>query len=364
MTFTTTLGSRFDPASNNFDAIRLVAALLVAYCHAYSLAGGPVDPISTLGALGYGGTLAVAVFFVLSGFLIARSAERSALSGYLAARALRILPALALATVFEAFVLGPFFVDASVAWYLQNVAPGHLWNVLVFGEDPYIAGVFAKNPIPYVNGALWSLPIEALLYLLLPFLLIAAAGRRWLVLALWLACIAGERAAVLYGLADDAPGALVFNQVRVYPALQMASYYLAGVVLWLFRDRVPFDRGMAWSCALLLFAVRGGIAAPLVLKLCLPYLVLYIGIAGTFGTRLKSRIGDLSYGVYVFHFPVLGAVVALGHQVLPGQSVFLYAIPVVLGLAAFSWHAVEAPALHLRQRLRQGAARVEATTRA
>jgi len=133
--------------------------------------------------------------------------------------------------------------------------------------------------------------------------------------------------------------------------------------MWLFRDRVPFDRGIAWSCALLLFAVRGGVAAPLVLKLCLPYLVLYVGMAGTFGTRLKSRIGDWSYGVYVFHFPVLGAVVALGHQALPGQAVFLYAIPVVLGLAAFSWHAVEAPALRVRQRLRR-ATRDPVTTRA
>ena len=363
MTFTTTLGGRFDPASNNFDAVRLAAALLVAYCHAYALAGGPGDPVSTLVALGYGGTLAVAVFFVLSGFLIARSAERSALSGYLAARALRILPALALATVFEAFVLGPLFFEGNVPWYLRNIAPGHLWNMLVFGEDPYLAGVFAHNPVPFVNGALWSLPIEALLYLLLPFLLIAASGRRWVVLALWAACVAAERAAVSYGLADDAPGALLFNQVRVYPALQMASYYLAGVVLWLFRDRVPFDRGMAWSCALLLFAVRGGIAAPLVLKLCLPYLVLYIGMAGTVGTRLKSRIGDWSYGIYVFHFPVLGAVVALGGQALPGQAVFLYGIPVVLGLAAVSWHVVEAPALRVRQRLRR-MARMGVTTQA
>ena len=329
------------PQEQAIDAVRLAAALLVAYCHAYALAGGPGDPVSTLVALGYGGTLSVAVFFVLSGFLIARSAERSALSGYLAARALRILPALALATVFEAFVLGPLFFEGNVPWYLRNIAPGHLWNMLVFGEDPYLAGVFAHNPVPFVNGALWSLPIEALLYLLLPFLLIVASGRRWVVLALWAACVAAERAAVSYGLADDAPGALLFNQVRVYPALQMASYYLAGVVLWLFRDRVPFDRGMAWSCALLLFAVRGGIAAP----------------------RLKSRIGDWSYGIYVFHFPVLGAVVALGGQALPGQAVFLYGIPVVLGLAAFSWHVVEAPALRVRQRLRR-TARMGVTTQA
>jgi len=98
MTFCSTLQNRFDAGSNNFDAIRLVAALLVLFGHAYALTGMPTDPISSLVALGFIGTLAVAVFFVLSGFLIARSVERSTLSSYLAARMLRIIPALALVT--------------------------------------------------------------------------------------------------------------------------------------------------------------------------------------------------------------------------------------------------------------------------
>ena len=356
MTFAATLHTRFDPGANNFDLIRLLAALVVVFGHAYSLAGGPVDPISTWGALGYSGTLAVGVFFVLSGFLIARSAERSTLQGYLAARALRILPALALVTVFEAFVLGPFFVDGSRAWYLWHTAPGHLHNVLVFGEDPYIAGVFARNPVPYVNGALWSLPIEALFYLLLPFVLLLAAGRRWLALALFAAAVIGERVLAWQGFGDDAPGTVVFNQVRVYPGVHMAGYYLAGVVAWLYRDRVPFDRGVALSALLLLFAARGGIVTPVLLKLCLPYAVLYAGLAGDWGTRLKARVGDWSYGVYVFHFPIIGAVVALGRQSLPGLTVFGCAVLPVLLLAALSWHLVENPALRLRRRIRVHAA--------
>lgn len=356
MIFAATLQSRFDARSNNFDLIRLVAAVTVVYGHAYSLAGDaakPVDPLSTLVALGYSGTLAVAVFFVLSGFLIARSFERSTLQSYLAARALRILPALALVTAMESFVLGPYFFEGNVGWYLLHVAPWHLRNVLVFGEEPWIAGVFTHNPVPVVNGALWSLPIEALFYLVLPFLLLLASGRRWVVLALWLATLAAEPVAGWYGLGDNTPGAVVFNEVRVFQAIHMGGYYLAGVVAWLYRDRVPWDRGVFLSALLLLFAVRGGVAAPLMLKLCLPYAVLWIGLAGGAGSRLKAGIGDLSYGVYLFGFPVLGSVVALGGQVLPPEVVFALALPVTVGLAAMSWHLVESPALRLRHWLRR-----------
>jgi len=320
-------------------------------------------------ALGYSGTLAVAVFFVLSGFLVARSVERSSLQGYLMARALRILPALALAlvTVMEAFVLGPCFFEGNVGWYLVHVAPGHLRNVLVFGEEPWIAGVFTHNPVPVVNGALWSLPIEALFYLVLPFLLLLASGRRWVVLALWLATLVAEPVAAWYGLGDNAPGAVVFNEVRVFQAINMGGYYLAGVVAWLYRDQVPWDRGVFLSALLLLllFAVRGGVAAPLMLKLCLPYAVLWIGLAGGAGSRLEAGIGDLSYGVYLFGFPVLSTVVALGRQVLPPEAVFAFALPATVGLAAMSWHLVESPALRLRQWLRRrDAARVSLDTSA
>lgn len=352
VTFSTTLHSRFNAGSNNFDAIRLAAALLVLFGHAYSLAGVPADPLSSLIALGYVGTLAVAGFFVLSGFLIARSVERSTLSAYLAARALRILPALALVTLLEAWVLAPYFFEGNVPWYLQNLAPAHMKNVLVFGLDPWIAGVFQHNPVPFVNGSLWTLPIESLFYLLLPALLLAAAGRRWAVLALWLACLAAEPLAATYGLNDAALGGLLFNSVRVFPVIQMAGYFLAGVTAWLYRDRVPWDRGVFLAATILLFAARGGTAAPLVLKLCLPYALLYVGLAGGVGTRLKARIGDLSYGVYLFGFPVLNSVVALGQQSLSPLTVFAVSLPITVLLAALSWHLIERPALRLRRRMR------------
>ena len=354
MTFSATLASRFDPRANNIDLIRLVAAVAVVFGHAWSLTDDPaqrVDPVSTAVGLGYIGTLAVAAFFVLSGFLVTRSVERSTLGAYLAARALRILPALAFVTLLEAFVLGPLFFEGDVGWYLTNIAPKHLWNVSIFGQDPWMAGVFTQNPVPMVNGALWTLPIETLFYLLLPFVMMLARGRRWVVLLMFAACLAGEQAARWVGLGEANPGAVLFNEVRAYQALTMGGFYLAGVAAWLYRDRIAFDGGLFCLALMLLFAVRGGEATQPVLKLCFSYAVLWIGIAGRTGARLKAALGDLSYGTYLFGFPVIGCVIALGHQRLPPAAVFACALPATLVLAALSWHLVERPALWLRRRL-------------
>jgi len=67
---------------------------------------------------------------------------------------------------------------------------------------------------------------------------------------------------------------------------------------------------------------------------------------------LKARIGDLSYGLYLFGFPVLGSIVALSHQTLSAETVFGIALPVTLVFAILSWHLVENPALRLRHKVR------------
>ena len=103
-------------------------------------------------------------------------------------------------------------------------------------------------------------------------------------------------------------------------------------------------------CLLILFAARDSLASPLVLKLCLPYLVLSIGIAGGAGTRLKRSVGDLSYGVYLFGYPVINTVISLAPKGLGTETVFLVTALICLVCACLSWHFVERPALRLKRR--------------
>ncbi len=340
----------FNPARNNFDAIRLLAALVVLLSHSYSLTGASWEPVSTYLHYGYGGTLAVAVFFVISGFLIARSAQAQTLQVYLRSRVLRIIPALALVTVLEAFVLGPIFFDGSINYYLRHFAVPHLSNILVFGEDPYIAGVFQKLHYPYVNGSLWTLPVESLFYLVLPLVLLATSARRHWILLLWLASLAAEPLARWHGLNDDQFGGFLFATVRLFSVYQFASYFMSGVVAWMFIDKIRWGVGPLVLCLLLLFAARDSLAAPLILHLCLPYVVLYVGFCGGFGTKLKRLTGDLSYGVYLSGYPLINVFISLGPVGQSPETVFLRATGASLVFAWLSWHIIERPALRLKLR--------------
>ena len=346
--FATSLATRFDARSNNFDAIRLLAATMVLVSHAYPLAGVPVDPLTNNLGLGYGGTVAVDIFFVISGFLIARSFGHSTPGDYVTARALRILPGLAFLTLVETLVIVPTFFEGKLSFYFRTYALAHLKNIFVFGEDPYIPGVFSQHPYPYLNGSLWTLPVETSFYLLLPLILLVSRQRRWIVLVLWLLALAAEPVATALGLSEANFGGFLFRTVRLFPAIQMSGFFLGGVVAWLYREEIPFDAGLFAICAILLFAAGNSEALGLAMKLCLPYCILYIGMAGSFGTRLKRTVGDLSYGFYLFSYPLLNAVIALGDRQLSPSRVMLYALPLTLLAAAVSWHLVERPALRFK----------------
>ncbi|MBC7601359.1 MAG: acyltransferase, partial [Ramlibacter sp.] len=103
-----TLGSLFDGRSNNFNLIRLLAALVVIYAHAPAITGlGAPEPFAQFTGK-YSGALAIDVFFLLSGFLVTASAlSERGLRHFIASRVLRIYPALVVCTALMVLVLGP-----------------------------------------------------------------------------------------------------------------------------------------------------------------------------------------------------------------------------------------------------------------
>jgi hypothetical protein len=147
----TTMEGQLDRRTNNFDLLRLLAAWFVLFSHCYPLTGQPVlDPfarhtgIDTLGGIG------VSIFFVLSGYLVTNSLERSSsVYSFARKRAFRIFPALAVLTVYCAFWLGPIITTLPLETYLkhpQTVA--YLWNISAWKIQYALPGVFATNPLP------------------------------------------------------------------------------------------------------------------------------------------------------------------------------------------------------------------------
>ena len=135
---------------------------------------------------GFGGTLAVFCFLVISGFLVTKSLCERPLEDYVISRILRIVPGLALITLVEVFVIGAAFTSASLWVFLTYVGFRHLWNVTVFGLDAQLFSVFPNTTPPWLmNGSLWTIRIECSFYIILQSLV------SWLVMVACHRCRSG-----------------------------------------------------------------------------------------------------------------------------------------------------------------------------
>lgn len=362
-----TIGGAFEQGSNNFDALRLLAALAVLVSHSYPLTRHGADPLArwTQGQTD-GGSAAVAAFFVISGFLVTRSVLSRDPGQYVRARLLRILPALLVVVVVQTFVIGPVFTTLPWRDYLGDAQTfAGLRNASVFDLRNTLPGVFAANPYPdVVNGSLWTLPVECGVYLVLPVLALLGLLRPPFVgVGAALALVAAFPGAAWLGFSYAAPGPFILWSVPFYPALVCLSSFLMGAAIWAHRDAVPLSGGLAICCLIAMYASIGTISAGFVFHLVFPYLVLYAALARPCTQDLLRPLGDISYGVYLYAFPVQQAVVAWQHGAIGPHRLALLAAPIVLACGVLSCRLVERPALRLkapRRRSRQVAAKVSA----
>jgi peptidoglycan/LPS O-acetylase OafA/YrhL len=321
---------------NNFESLRLVAACLVLVWHAYLFAGGSHLSVGTATV----GGLGVAMFFAISGFLIARSwSHDSRLGAFAWKRLLRIMPALWIMLLVTTYGIGPLFSEMSIADYLT--APDtHRY----FAENALLRpvsslpGVFGDQTI---NGSLWTLPIEVTAYAMLALLGIAGAmRRRGAVLVLAVAFFALD-------LPVGVQGSPVAAELGLMDAgtVNLITVFLCGTLLYLFRERVPLRASVALALAGLWLASSPTSLQPLTAAIAFPYACVFLAYR-TPAIRLR---GDISYGVYLYGAPVQHATIAMLGGTVTGPVVLAIASPVTFGLALASWRLVEAPCLRLKR---------------
>jgi peptidoglycan/LPS O-acetylase OafA/YrhL len=341
---------------NNFDLLRLVAAISVVLSHAFLLGEGrqDIDPLMILtGGQCVLGVAGVFIFFTISGFLVTQSFEvTGSPARFLVKRALRIYPGLACCLVLTAFVAGPavtrlgigaYFADPGpYAYVLANLLMDAHWNRL-----PHVvfSGFDAGR---VVDAPLWSLPCEVLMYLM-----VAALGMARL---LRLDVIGGLFAAGLVGIAFNTTSSDYF----LGSALWLLPFFAAGMALYKLHGRGIFDRRIA------LVAVIGLVlAVPLGRFLLLfpvfgSYLALYLAFERRLPVVPAARFGDLSFGIYIYGWPIEQLVVRVLGGAAPWWQVFALSLPAAIAVAFLSWHLVEAPALRLKPRRAAGLARAGA----
>src|SRR5262245_27071907 len=151
---------------NAFDALRLFAALLVIFGHAFRLTGEAGPSFAGAGVA----TTGVKIFFVISGYLVAQSFLRdSDPRRFLQRQLLRIVPGLAALVLLTAFVLGPVLTTLPASAYFTDPRSWSYLANLAFYPADTLPGLYETNIAPgEVNGSLWSLPPELSMYLLLP----------------------------------------------------------------------------------------------------------------------------------------------------------------------------------------------------
>ena len=332
-----TLADAWASGRNNFNLIRLFAAWLVIYGHAWAITGSTGgDLVTLLTQFKFAGGVAVDVFFFISGFLIAASLQRNDTRGYLTSRALRILPALVVCVVLSVFVLGPLLTTAPDYWH-QPMTWDYLWSNSILWASRYtLPGVFESLPQQAVNGSLWTLPIEARLYLalLVASLLGVLTARRytplWAIAIVVASAFAAWRHPLPEWLAND---------------IWCTAFFITGTLCWLHRERIRLS---AWPLLALLAiaALARGTS-----WFHLPYFA--IACYGTLWLAFVAKLpvirrNDLSYGLYLYGWPAAQLV----QQFSPGGPMHnvLWATLLAGTLAAASWFAIEKPALGLKKR--------------
>ena len=334
---------------NNFNLIRFVAATTVILFHSYALTGNDkYDPVRRLtGGAADGGYVAVMVFFVVSGFLVTKSFVRQpSVPAFVAARVLRIYPGLVLAAVLTVVIAG---ASSTVPWqsFLRDPLTREYLLATMSGWDvrDRLPGAFASNPFPHaVNGSLWTLPIELKLYLgCLLAGVCTLLHRPWLFNAAFVAGI------VLFAWHPE--WFPIRPEIGVVREFGLA--FALGALAWVNRDRVVLSPWLALGALLLIVFNPWGLGRRPFFVPLVAYLVLALALHPWFRFAAFNRLGDYSYGLYVYAFPIQQMLV----QAHPGGRpvpLFVAAFATTAVLAVSSWHLVERPMLGLKSRFAGG----------
>lgn len=360
---TWTSGAASINRDNNFDLIRLLAALQVAVLHScrHLNAGLPAEVVRFLELFP-----GVPIFFFISGLLVTSSLARRPLSSYVESRARRIIPALWLAFALAVLLLAAF----------GQIGPAELmtpqfwaWS---FGQltlfQIYSPDIFRDFGVGVVNGSLWTIPVEVGFYVAMPLLawVVVRSGPMHQLerLALLLAA-GGVISFAVYAFVWPALGdePVLVKLLSASPVAHMWQFAL-GALTYLYYDRILAFASLlkeipaGWLLPAVIYTAAGWWIAPhissdLFAAVGYPVLMFAVFAAALIAPSVSRVLGgyDISYGLYLFHMLAVNAAIAMG---LSGQRwAAAGSVVVSMIVAALSWRLLES-------RILRGGAKVAA----
>jgi len=360
-----TIGSALDEHKGfgqGFDFLRIFLATAIIASHVAQLTGHQ-ELVRTSGfwLLEY---MLVPMFFALSGFLVAGSSMRLSPINFVLNRTARIVPALVVDIIFAALLIGPLVTTQPIGAYFQSsIFFSYFLNII--GWIHYaLPGVFESNPLPEVNGALWTVPFEIGCYVVLTALMVTGAIKKprlvplltcavliaWIPLRVKSSQMVGD---------DPSPMAILATNLFLFRGSLLWPSFLIGIVFYQLRNSVPFSKwiavaiGIAAIFASVFANAEVAFANPTFCVIALPllgYLTVTIGVS-TMPRLPGFGTGDYSYGLYLYHVPFLQLLIHYFPQAWSGDAwwtLFFAGFPLALTAAVVSWHVFEHPVLKFR----------------
>ncbi|MFR9166695.1 MAG: acyltransferase family protein [Dysgonomonas sp.] len=325
---------------NNFNFIRIFSAFVVLISHFSILtATNHFFPISA--------ATGVKIFFIISGFLIMLSYMRTPDNKvFFLKRLHRIMPAYVIIVIICALG-GAFITTLSAKEYFTShqLYTYLIGNLLTLNSiEPCLPGVFETNFIHAVNGSLWTIKVELMLYLTVPLvykLLTKYNKLAVLIIIYILSSVYSYGLEYLYGLTGHG---MLKTLSKQFPG-QMMYFYSPVILLVYFKTFLKYKNYiLIFSVIFLVFLESYPVLEyiePLVLSACI------VGFAYSFNwLSIIRKLGDSSYGIYLCHFPIIQLFIQLGFDKYSLPLMFIVTITLCTIIGMASWKYIEKPNLY------------------
>lgn len=249
--------------------------------------------------------------------------------------------------LFSALILGPILTTSSIKAYFSDISFfKYLKTVFLFKIYYNLPGVFAHNPYPdAVNGALWSLPVEFCMYILVAlFGLFNLFNKKYLYPTIFASCFI----LFLFVFTGDwVDKNFIWAKGNWFFQL-MAAFFIASS-MYTYRDKIKLSLPVFFGFLVVYFIGQKTDYRLLIHLLTLPYLVIYFAYAKIPFINKWGTYGDFSYGIYVWAFPVQQTISCLMLDKLNIYSYMAITFAITLLCGILSFKLIEKPALDLKR---------------
>jgi peptidoglycan/LPS O-acetylase OafA/YrhL len=344
--------SKVSARNHQFDLLRILFATLVIFAHAFELTDG-TNAREILSRLTHSqfsfGKFGVDGFFLLSAYLIVKSwQQRPELIVFLRNRVLRIIPGYLVAALLSTFAVG--LLAPGIDHFFRHLDMHFIKSIVAIGAPatpPVLPG--NQEPFAVVNGALWTIQYEFRCYLIVAlFGLCGLLHRRifWLIATvLMLAAMVSPLKTFCHWSTSWFP--LIGDPTQIF---RLTAVYFVGGCFFLYKDRIKFRPLFAMLAFAAIVCVRFINPAQIepAIVLCGGYLMFYFGQLSLTSLAWMKNVPDISYGIYVYGWPVLSLWIWFRH----GSPWVAFCVSTVICfiLGWLSWHFVESPALSLKHK--------------